>query len=143
MEVKANSFTLRGESGIIKIVSDSPFVVGDDPTLYSEEAECDLTIESNGFHVDKAIYMKMPAIHAFIGDLKAVVRSRSGKASFQGKDGELAFRFIAAGGDAWVECEMNDLNQGKENSIRVKYPIEPAYFRDLEAALEDKPDLSN
>ena len=131
MEITANSFFLRGESGIVKIVSDSTFSPGAGPGAFSSEAECDIAVESDGFRVNKAIMLEMSSICAFLGLLKRVLREGSGTASFAGAKGELSLKYIIEAGEHRVECEMNDGNEGKENFIRVKYPIEPAYFEDL------------
>ena len=131
MEIKANSFSIRGESGVVKVVSDSPFVPGGSSVAYTPEAECDVAIESDGFRLNKAVVLEMGPIVRFLGDLKAVVEAGSGSASYSGGPSGLRLRFIIAGGESRVECEMDDANEGKENSIRIKYPIEPAYFEDL------------
>ncbi len=133
MEIKANSFSLRGESGVVKIVSDSPFVPGD-PGIYAEQAECDITIESDGFRVSKAITLGMPAIGSFLVELRELVAARTGKATFRGSIGGLSLLFMFEGDEPWVECEMNDKAEGKDNSVRIRYPIEPAYFEDLVGA---------
>ena len=57
MELKANAFSLRGDSGVISVVSDSPFIP-DFPGTYTEEAECDISLESDGFRVNKAILLR-------------------------------------------------------------------------------------
>jgi hypothetical protein len=135
MEIKANAFSLRGDSGVVKIVSDSPFTP-DSSGVYSDEAECDISLESDGFRVSKAIMLQMRPIASFLGELVAVSRARSGTASFLGSEGELALRFIIKDGEYRVECEMNDRNEGKDNYIQVRYPIEPSYVQDLERAIE-------
>jgi hypothetical protein len=45
MEIKANSFSLRGESDLVKIVSDSVFAPANESSMYTDEAECDLIVE--------------------------------------------------------------------------------------------------
>ena len=141
MEINANTISLRGESGIVKIVSDSTFAHGS-AGAYSDEAECDISIESGGFRVNKAIVLEMPPVLAFLRELKSVIRDRSGTASFLGSKGELSLRLIVKNGEPKVECEMNDRNEGKDNYLQVRYPIESSYFRDLELALEGMLELS-
>lgn len=135
MEIKANSFSLRGESGLVKIVSDSVFAQGSSAEAVEDEAECDIIVESDGFRVNKVATLKMSAVLAFLVDLKEVVRRGSGSAEFLSDEDELAIKFIVDGG-ARVECEMNDRIDGKENSVRVRYPVEPSYFEDLVSGLE-------
>ena len=133
MEIRANSFSLRGESGVVKIVSDSTFAP-DGVAPYQDEAECDIIVESNGFRVNKAKVLRMSSVLAFLVDLLDVVRRRAGKAVFLSEDGELSILF-ACDAEPRVECEMNDAREGKENSVRVKYPIESSYFEELESEL--------
>ncbi len=133
MEIKANSFSLRGESGLVKIVSDSVFAQGS--SVVEDEAECDIIVESDGFRVNKVTTLKMSAILAFLVDLKEVVRRGSGSAEFLSDADELSIKFILDG-SARVECEMNDRIDGKENSVRVKYPVELSYLEDLASELE-------
>ena len=135
MEINANTISLRGESGIVKIVSDSPFAPGT-KGAYSDEAECDISIESGGFRVNKAIVLQMPSIRDFLCQLKSVIRGREGTASFLGPEGELSLRLIVKNGEQKVECEMNDRNEGKDNYLQVRYPMESPYFQELELALE-------
>jgi hypothetical protein len=134
MGINANSFSLRGESGLVKIVSDSVFVPRAPAEACEDEAECDVIVESNGFRVNKAAKLKMGSILSFLVDLGDVVRRRSGTAEFLGAEDDLSIVFICEG-EAKVECRMSDRNEGKENSVRVKYPIEPSYFEELEAEL--------
>jgi hypothetical protein len=136
MEVQANSFSLRGESGFVKIFSDSTFLPGQG--AYSPEAECDIIVESDGFRANRVVKLAMSAIDAFLRDLGEVVRRRSGVAAFLGGDGGLSLRFTMEGDETRVECEANDRSEGKDNSIHVRYPIEPSYFKDLELALEGR-----
>jgi hypothetical protein len=135
MELKGRSFSLRGDSGVIRVVSDSPFTP-DLPGSYTEEAECDISLESDGFRVSKAIVLKMEALSDFIKDVIAVSKAKSGTASFMGAQGEIALRFIVNGAEYKVECEMNDRNEGKDNCIQVRYPIEPSYVQELEQAID-------
>ena len=134
MEINANSFSLRGESGLVKIVSDSIFVPCARADGYEDEDECDVIVESNGFRVNKAAMLKMSSILSFLVDLGGVARRRSGTAEFLGAEGDLSIVFVCDG-EASVECRMSDRNEGKENSVRVKYSIEPSYFEELEAEL--------
>lgn len=134
MELKGRSFSLRGDSGVIRVVSDSPFMP-DFPGTYTEEAECDISLESDGFRVNKAIVLRMEALSDFIKDIIAVSKARSGTASFLGAQGELALRYIVNGAEYKVECEMNDRNEGKDNCIQVRYPIEASYIQELEQAI--------
>lgn len=131
MEMRPNAFSLRGESGLVKIVSDSVFTPSGDSALYSDAAQCDIIVESNGFRVNKTILLEMPRVAAFLRDLSAAIERGSGEASL-GKEGdELSLVFSSSGGGHSVSCAMNDRREGKENSVRVKYPIEPSYYAEL------------
>ena len=134
MEMKANSFSLRGESGLVKIVSDSVFAKTTATAEDEDEAECDIIVESNGFSINKAATLSMSAVLAFLVNLRKVVRRGSGSAEFLSHEAELSIKFIVEE-SARVECEMTDKLEGKENSIRIKYPIEPSYYEDLESEL--------
>ena len=136
MQITTNSFTLRGESGIVKIVSDSAFLPGDASIGYSSPAECDIAMESDGFRVSKVASLEMPSLRSFLMDLKDVLRTGTGMAGYSGCKGELSIKFIIDGGNNWIECSLNDKEIGKENFIQLKYPIEPSYLRDLERELE-------
>ena len=131
MEFKGRSFSLRGDSGVIRIISDSPYMP-DFPGTYTDEAECDISLESNGFRVNKTIVLQMRPVAVFIKDVIAVGKARSGTATFLGAHGEIALRYIVKDGEYRVECEMNDRNEGKDNCIQVRYPIEPSYVQELE-----------
>jgi hypothetical protein len=133
METKMNSFSLRGESGIVKVVSDSVFDPHYDGLPYADRAECDLIVESNGFRVNKVITLDMPKVIVFLREVSRLARGEGGEADLSNE--ELALKFIREGASCRVECEMNDEQEGKENSIRVKYPLEPDYLRDLEKEL--------
>jgi hypothetical protein len=137
MEITANSFSLRGESGLVKIVSDSIFFKEDDSPLYTETAECDITVESNGFRVNKVSVLSMPLVSAFLDELLAVVLRGEGRAVLRNEGDELTLAFIIQGGTPWVECAMNDGKEDKENSVRVKYAIEPDYLATLKCELEN------
>jgi hypothetical protein len=135
MEITANSFTLRGESGLVKIASDSAFEPDEGFPMYSEEAECDVIVESNGFHVNKVSVLRMPLVSSFLEALARILREGDGRAGLGVEGDELALAFVIEGGGPRVECSMNDRKEGKENSIRVKYPIEPDYFAALSREL--------
>jgi hypothetical protein len=134
MEIKANSFSLRGESGLVKIVSDSAFVPDGASEPDEDEAECDIIVESNGFRVNKTATLKLGSILSFLVDIREVLSRRAGRADFLGAGDDLSIAFVYDG-EAGIECGMSDRKEGKENSVRVKYPIEPSYLEDLRAEL--------
>jgi hypothetical protein len=136
MEIKKNSLSIRGESGLVKIVSDSVFDPSFGMPMYADVAECDIIVESNGFRVNKAIILSMPNVIRFLRDLKEVVDRGEGEASLKNEGDELILTFNSARGEHIVTCAMNDLKEGKENSVAVKYPIEPDYFRELRTELD-------
>ena len=138
MEITENSFSLRGVSGLVKIVSDSAFEPGSGPGNYSDEAECDIIIEGNGFRVNKAILLSMPGVAAFLHELHRLLERGEGRATLGNAEGELDLAFILEKGRARIECAMNDSKEGKENSIRVKYPMEPDYLIALRRELAKK-----
>jgi hypothetical protein len=142
MEISANSFSLRGESGLVKIVSDSPFDPEGGQGAYSERAECDLIIESNGFRVNKVCVLSMPLVRDFLAGLKELVARGDGASALRSAGEELSLAFVVQGGMPRVECSMNDYREGKENSVKVKYPIEPEYFKDLKRELANAREFS-
>jgi hypothetical protein len=135
MEITANSFSLRGESGLVKIVSDSVFDPDGGLPSYASESECDIIVESNGFRVNKVSVLSMPRVSAFLTGLRELVRRGEGSAVLRNDGDELSLAFLIQGGQPRVECAMNDAKEGKENSIQVKYPIEPGYFAVLKREL--------
>jgi hypothetical protein len=135
MEFKPNSFALRGESGLVKIDCDSVFTPGSAGPASIAQADCDITVESNGFRVNKVLRLGMARICAFLGELKEVVSRRSGIAWLQAEQGELSLKFICEGSERRIECAVNDANEGKANSVQVEYPIEPSYFEELKQEL--------
>jgi hypothetical protein len=138
MEITSNSFSLRGVSGLVKVVSDSVFDPDGGSPGYSEDAECDIIVESNGFRVNKVIVLGMPRVSAFLGELRELVRRGEGWAALRNEDDELSLSFIIENGRSRVECSMNDTREGKENSVRVKYPIEPDYLAALKRELSKR-----
>jgi hypothetical protein len=128
MEITENSFSLRGVSGLVKVVSDSVFDPRSASGSYAEEAECDIIVESNGFRVNKVILLSMPAVLAFLHELRRLIDRGEGRASLSDPGEELSLAFISEKGHARVECSMNDSKEGKKNSVVVKYPIEPDYL---------------
>jgi hypothetical protein len=138
MEISDDSFSLRGISGLVKVVSDSPFNPEGGSRNYVEDAECDIIIESNGFRVSKVIIMSMPRIIDFFRELRGLIDAGGGSASLGDPGDELALSFFYDGGEAHVECSMNDSKEGKENFIRVKYPIEPDYLTALRRELKKR-----
>jgi hypothetical protein len=139
MEITANSFSLRGVSGLVKVVSDSTFDEESGSGNYSEDAECDIIVESKGFRVNKVIILSMPGVASFLGELRGLTERREGRATLSNAGNELSLSFICEGGRASVECSINDSLAGNENSVRVKYPIEPEYFAALKRELAKKP----
>ena len=131
MEITGNSFSLRGLSGLVKVVSDSAFDPEGEPLSYSEEAECDVIVESKGFRVNKVMLLGMPSVSAFLGELRSLADKGEGRASLKAPSGELSLSFVYEKGVARVECAMNDLRDGNENFVSVKYLIEPDYFTAL------------
>jgi hypothetical protein len=138
MEITENSFSLRGVSGLVKIVSDSVFESGSGPGNYSDEAECDIIVESNGFRVNKAILLSMPGVAAFLHELRRLLERGEGRATLNNAGDELDLAFVFEKGQARIVCAMNDSKEGKENSIRVKYSIEPDYLIALRRELTKK-----
>lgn len=139
MEITENSFALRGVSGLVKVVSDSTFDQEPESGGYSDDAECDIIVESNGFRVNKAIVLSMPLVAAFLRELRELTERSEGRAALANAGGELSLAFVCEGGQTRVECSMNDYVEGRSNSINVKYPIEPEYFAALKRELAKKP----
>jgi hypothetical protein len=135
MEITANSFSLRGESGLVKVVSDSVFDPDDGLPGYTEEAECDIIVESNGFRVNRVSVLSMPRVSAFLAEIREIARTGEGRAVLRNEGDELSLAFIVQDGESRVECAMDDMKEGKENSVRVKYAIESDYFADLKREL--------
>jgi hypothetical protein len=135
MEITRNAFSLRGESGIVKIVSDSVFDPEYDGLAYADRSECDLIVESNGFRVNKVIVLGMPDVIAFLRAVARIAAGDAGRVALGSGDAEISLEFVREGAACRVECAMSDEREGKENSIRVKYPIEPEYQRDLSREL--------
>jgi hypothetical protein len=133
MEINANSFSIRGESGIFRVVSDSPLLACAEQS--SAEKECEIAIESDGFRVNRVLSLGMRAICSFLAELREIVRSRSGRATLSYPTAGLSVEVAIDGAVPWVRCAMDDRNEGKENSILVRYPIEPSYLEELECAL--------
>jgi hypothetical protein len=134
MERNAKSFTIRGESGIFKIVSDLPFMLGDLNDLEAQEAECDIAIESNGFRVNRIVFLAMRPFCSFLNDLNGIVRARAGTALFRNAPAGLSIK-VSIEGVTMVQCDMDDRNENKDNALRVKYPIESSYFEELEETM--------
>jgi hypothetical protein len=138
MEITENSFSLRGLSGLVKVVSDSAFDPAAESGNYSDEAECDIIVESNGFRVNKVILLSMPGVAAFLAELRGLLEKGEGRASLGNSGSELSLAFIYERGQARVECAMDDAKEGKSNSVRVKYPIESDYLMSLKRELAYK-----
>jgi hypothetical protein len=134
MGIAANSFTLRGESGIVRISSESPLRPGSGPDAGA--VECDVVVESDGFRADRALSLELGALRAFLGELRELLSRRAGLATFRGGSGGLSITSAVEGEELWVECDMDDRAEGKKNSIRVKYPIEPAYLEELASLID-------
>lgn len=135
MEIRNSSFSLRGESGLVKIVSDSVFDPEDDGALYIDNAQCDIIVESNGFRVNKTIVLNMPQVVAFLRNLADIAGRGSGEAVLQNEEDEFYLLFKGTREECFVLCAMNDKREGKENSVRIKYAIEPSYYADLKREL--------
>jgi hypothetical protein len=135
MEILPNAFSLRGESGLVKIVSDSVFDPSRNGSLYVDDAQCDIIVESNGFRVNKTIVLNMPQVARFLRELGEAVARGDGEAALRNEGDELALSFTNANGKHTVFCAMNDKREGKENSVQVKYPIEASYYEDLRSEL--------
>lgn len=135
MEIRPNTFSLRGESGLVKIVSDSIFDPAGGGALYTDNAQCDVIVESNGFRVNKTIVLNMPQVVAFLRKLADIVERGSGEAILRTEGSELSLVFKGSRNECLVLCEMNDSREGKENSVQVKYAIEPSYYADLKREL--------
>jgi hypothetical protein len=137
MEIKSNAFSLRGESGLVKIVSDSVFDPVSGGALYTDNAQCDIIVESNGFRVNKTIILNMPQVAAFLRELGDVVDRGLGEASLRNEGNELSLVFKGSGNGPLVLCAMNDKREGKENSVQVKFAIEPSYYAVLRRELSE------
>jgi|GEM_PF-3389796 len=135
MEITANSFSLRGASGLVKVVCDSAFDPPPGTSGYSEAAECDVIAESKGFRVNRKIILDMPDVAAFLDGLREISARGEGRASLKDPAEELSLSFVCEDGAARVDCEMKDAREGNENSARVKYPVEPEYFVALRTEL--------
>ena len=68
-------------------------------------------------------------------DIIAVSRGQVGHRELPGRPRRASAPLIVNGGEYKVECEMNDRNEGKDNCIQVRYPIEASYIQDLEQAI--------
>jgi len=136
MEITESSFSLRGVNGLVKVASNSAFYPGGVSRVYSEESECDVIVESSGFHVSKVVILSMPSVLSFLHELRAAIMRGEGRASLGHPGDAFALDFVCEGGRARVECSMNDSIEGKENSASLKYAIEPDFLialtRDLE-----------
>ena len=142
MGINANSFSIRGESGIFKVVSESPFLTSGCVEPCAEEAECDIAIESDGFRVNRVLSLGMRAIFTFIDELRSMIQARSGRTTLSYPSAGLSVEVAFDGAVPWVRCEMDDRNEGKDNSISVRYPIEPSYLEELESALNGLREIS-
>jgi hypothetical protein len=138
MEIIENSFSLRGVSGLVKVVSDSAFDPESGSGNYSDEAECDVIVESNGFRVNKVVRLSMPGVAEFLHELRSLLEHGEGSARLNNAGDELTLAFIFEKGQARVECAMNDAVERKENFVHVKYPIEPDYLAVLKRDLAKK-----
>jgi hypothetical protein len=135
VEITPNSFSLRGGSGLVKVVSDSTFDPRGDSDSYSEDAECDVIVESKGFRVNKAMVLDMREVAGFLGEVRSLVDRGEGLASLSKPSEGFSLVFICEGGRARVECSMNDAREGRENVASVKYPIESEYLAVLRTEL--------
>jgi hypothetical protein len=138
MEIIENSFSLRGVSGLVKVVSDSVFDPDNASGNYSDEAECDIIVESNGFRVNKVIHLSMPDVSSFLRELRNLIERGEGRVALGNAGDELSLVFTIEHGQSRVECAMNDSKEGKENSATVKYQIEPDYLVALKRELAKK-----
>jgi hypothetical protein len=137
MEIRRNAFSLRGESGLVKIVSDSVFDSANDGSLYADNAQCDIIVESNGFRVNRTIVLNMPQVASFLRELGDTVERGSGEAILRAESDELSLVFRGSWNEPLVLCAMNDKREGKENSVQVKFAIEPAYYAELKRDLAE------
>jgi hypothetical protein len=137
MEIRPNTFSLRGESGLVKIVSDSVFDSVNDGALYTDNAQCDIVVESNGFRVNRTIVLNMPQMVAFLRELGDIVERGAGEAVLRPEGDELSLVVTGSRNECLVHCAMNDRREGKENSVQVKYAIEPSYYADLKRELAE------
>jgi hypothetical protein len=136
MEIRPNAFALRGESGLVKIVSDSVFDPADSgSSLYSDDAQCDIIVESNGFRVNKTVGLNMPRVRLFLRELCTIIVRGKGEARFLDEENGLALVFKNSGSDHVVSFTMNDKREGKENCVQVIYPLEADYYEDLKNQL--------
>jgi hypothetical protein len=129
-------------SGLVKVVSDSAFDPEYGSRNYSDEADCDIIVESNGFRVKKVIRLSMPGIAAFLRELLRLIERGEGRATLGNAGSELALAFVYENGQARIECSINDSEEGKSNSVNVKYSIEPDYLMALKRELTKKERLS-
>jgi hypothetical protein len=135
MEITESSFSLRGASGLVKVVSDTTFDHRDDPDGRSEGAECEVIVESGGFRVNKTILLDMSEIVGFLRAVRALVERGEGRASLLKPEEGFSLAFIYEGGEARLECAMNDAREGRGNAASVKYPIEFEYLAALKKEL--------
>jgi hypothetical protein len=79
----------------------------------------------------------MPQVASFLRELGDTVERGSGEAILRAESDELSLVFRGSWNEPLVLCAMNDKREGKENSVQVKFAIEPAYYAELKRDLAE------